>query len=99
MFSRVERVDRVEILFRILDLIHQSWTVDLLQKGLTLLLKGVFVKCNFMITPSLASLPLPLSTLYPTYTFSVYSVYSRLLGAPLRGSRSLGFLDFVSLSG
>ena len=29
----------------------------------------------------------------------VYSVYSRLLGAPLRGSRSLGFLDFVSLSG
>ena len=30
---------------------------------------------------------------------SVYSVYSRLLGAPLRGSRSLGFLDFVSLSG
>ena len=32
-------------------------------------------------------------------TLSVYSVYSRLLGAPLRGSRSLGFLDFVSLSG
>ena len=41
----------------------------------------------------------PLLHLYPTYTFSVYSVYSRLLGAPLRGSRSLGFLDFVSLSG
>ena len=40
MFSRVERVDRVEILCRILDLIHQSWTVDLLQKGLTLLLIG-----------------------------------------------------------
>ena len=32
-------------------------------------------------------------------TLSVYSVYSRLLGAPLRGSRSLCFLDFVSLSG
>ena len=27
------------------------------------------------------------------------SVFLRLLGAPLRGSRSLGFLDFVSLSG
>ena len=37
LFSRVEHVDRVEILCKILDLIHQSYTVYLLQKGLTLL--------------------------------------------------------------
>ena len=35
----------------------------------------------------------------PHSSLFVYLVYSRLLGAPLRGSRSLGFLDFVSLSG
>jgi len=42
LFSRVEHVDRVEILCRLLDLIHQSYTVYLLQKGLTLLLNGIF---------------------------------------------------------
>ena len=63
LFSRAERVDRVEILCKILDLIHQLWTVDLLQKGLTLLLKGVFVKCNFMITPKFATTYIPISLL------------------------------------
>ena len=34
--GRVERVDRVEILCKILDLIHQPCTVDFIPKNLTL---------------------------------------------------------------